>query len=749
MQKLTNAASPILVAVFLVVALLACTTTEAMPAPAAQPAPDSDFSTLEPPLSESPHPAMTAPAIASTPRDVGHITVLQPRIEGAMSDYEILDVETLMESGLHGFGASPAHIVVRGAPSFGSVRCEWHGLARTAAQRESALRLVLDLDDTDTIPSTEQARTTLTSYVALLAPEFRDAMQTNLDHIIDGGLLDESRILACYVDYKVSAYLVGAGPTTLTVAYDNLAKSRSYELYKKAHAAGRYGDATLQTPETYAATDAQVLDHFTTELTKDIVGRESVLLLVPMGAHSNIAVEVWQTIAQWDVQTRNGMQHAVRYGVDEHEPGHSQILANLESRISVASKTDAHAGKRITDASGLNKYYRDIGAYDDITPGDGLNATFIPDQPPPVTWDCSNGKAVPPALSNPGLLKDCETLLGLRDTLAGNVALNWHDQEYIGRWQGVYVYDQVSEYRVQEIALTGLGLSGTVPPELGNLDELGRLELQSNKLTGSVPAELGDLKDLGTLGLGNNALTGSIPAELGSLPRLSWLNLGNNGLTGEIPVTLVNLGRMENLILRNNQLTGGIPAGLENLTNLVHLRLDSNQLTGAIPSELGSSPRLRRMVLSGNRLTGQIPSTLGNIATLDQLWLDGNQLSGAIPSELGRLAKVTDLALTNNQLTGTIPPELGNMSLLRYLDLAGNSLTGSIPSQLGNLANLEGLRLQDNGLTGALPAELENLARLTGLYVGNNSLTGCIPAKLLAVAGNDLSTLELQTCPAP
>ena len=35
-------------------------------------------------------------------------------------------------------------------------------------------------------------------------------------------------------------------------------------------------------------------------------GRESVVFLAPLGAHSAIAIEAWQVIAQWDVQTGGG-----------------------------------------------------------------------------------------------------------------------------------------------------------------------------------------------------------------------------------------------------------------------------------------------------------------------------------------------------------------------------------------------------------------------------------------------------------
>ena len=37
---------------------------------------------------------------------------------------------------------------------------------------------------------------------------------------------------------------------------------------------------------------------------------------------------------------------------------------------------------RIANVSGLGQYYREIGAYGDITPDDGSTETFTPSQPP-------------------------------------------------------------------------------------------------------------------------------------------------------------------------------------------------------------------------------------------------------------------------------------------------------------------------------------------------------------------------------
>ena len=238
---------------------------------------------------------------------------------------------------------------------------------------------------------------------------------------------------------------------------------------------------------------------------------------------------------------------------------------------------------------------------------------------------CDNGTAVPNPANNPGLVEDCEVLLGLRDQLAGNASLNWDTGLVITKWQGISVPESLS--RVSALILVGLRLTGEIPAELGQLSQLYLLSFGGNQLTGEIPVELAQLSQLQGLELDSNQLTGVIPVQLGRLAQLQWLDLSHNHLTGPIPVEFGRLARLRwSLLLDRNQLTGEIPAELGQLSQLERLHLQHNQLTGPIPTELGLLSNLEQFSFRGNRLTGLIPQELRHLSdvyvrNLDAVWV--------------------------------------------------------------------------------------------------------------------------------
>ncbi|MYD08112.1 MAG: S8 family serine peptidase, partial [Acidimicrobiaceae bacterium] len=265
------------------------------------------------------------------------------------------------------------------------------------------------------------------------------------------------------------------------------------------------------------------------------------------------------------------------------------------------------------------------------------------------TVSCTNGTTVPDPANNPGLVRDCETLLSSRDQLRGSGNLNWSGDTPVTMWGGILLGG--SPRRVRELALGNNSLTGTIPAELGNLDGLEQLSIINNQLTGTIPAELGNLSNLRGLSLNNNQLTGTIPSQLGNLSNLRGLDLGNNQLTGTIPSWLGNRVNLVGLNLGNNRLTGTIPSQLGNLSNLQQLYLENNQLAGNLPHSLANLGALQSFDFYLNPgLCAQDDSTI-------QAWLDRvNRVRGpdcaptvrlsAAPSHLIEGAGATSVTVT-------------------------------------------------------------------------------------------------------
>ena len=603
--------------------------------------PDAPATQQEPTLTRALAPTSEPAPVQDrrAPRDVSRFDPFSAGSGAAYGHGEASSVEGVLEKGLHLMEASPVHVAVRGTAQADSVRCDWHGVARTAQQREEAIRFWLGKDDDEPLPSATEVEAEFMAYINRMDPRYQDSVAASFLPVARGGLSTEHLTLACFADYTIHEYLLGNGTSTLMVAYDDVGRARSYDLYSRSHAAGEFGAATstpLMSGAEYQKYLNQMVWDTESSLAEMVEGYEGVVFLAPMGAHNAIAVEVWQAVAQWDVQTDDdGTVNAVRYGASQYDPEYSQPLTELEERVETAAEEDEFAGERIESVEELDDYYEEIGAYDDITPDDDDTTTFRPDDPPPVPL-CANGTAIPDPGDNRPLVHDCEVLLDVKDMLAGTATLNWSADTAITEWNGITVSSAPS--RVTELDLNTRGLTGTIPAELGNLANLTYLNLSVNRLSGEIPSELGSLENLKYLTVATNQLKGKIPAELGSLANLTHLILNNNHLSGDIPGWLGRLTNLETLSLANNQLNGDIPAELAELANLTYLELSNNQLSRNIPAWLGRLTNLETLSLSSNQLSGDIPAWLGRLTHLETLGLAGNQLTGCIPLALESVA---------------------------------------------------------------------------------------------------------------
>ncbi|MEM9361889.1 MAG: DUF5018 domain-containing protein [Bacteroidota bacterium] len=187
--------------------------------------------------------------------------------------------------------------------------------------------------------------------------------------------------------------------------------------------------------------------------------------------------------------------------------------------------------------------------------------------------------------------EDRDILIAFYSANEGN-RLGWNlDAEDITVWKGVTLNP---DGRVLGIAFSSDKGIVDLPPQMGGLDSLERLDLRLNQLT-ALPNELGNLKNLRRLYLQSNNIT-NYPSAISGMTGLTQLSLFDNGMST-------------------------LPSSIGNLTNLEELTLAKNAFT-TLPSTIGNLKNLRKLVIDRNPSLTSLPTEMVSLASLKELFID-------------------------------------------------------------------------------------------------------------------------------
>lgn len=315
-----------------------------------------------------------------------------------------------------------------------------------------------------------------------------------------------------------------------------------------------------------------------------------------------------------------------------------------------------------------------------------------------------------------------------------------------------------SSFRVTELRLRSVGLSGLLDDAAPALSSLARLQVldasYNAALGGTLPSSLyRSLTELQDLRVAHTNVTLALPdPDAGETPAIMTLHVSYSGLAGTVPPALMRVATT--LELQKTGVSGPIPDVVNPTVRTFYASFTS--LNGTVPASfLGA---VHRAAFGRTQITGALPSVAND--DLQYLAADESDLRGPIPPTL-LSSQLQELYLSWTRVgEGTDLHDLpweGAVSLFS-VGLFDCGLGGHLPAEYP--PNIRELYLGDNpGLSGTLGRSL-SVKPVQYLYVQNTGISGTIPDDLntddtlleisLANLGDSFGgTIPAALCPDP
>ena len=287
--------------------------------------------------------------------------------------------------------------------------------------------------------------------------------------------------------------------------------------------------------------------------------------------------------------------------------------------------------------------------------------------------------------------------------------------------------------KIMTLSLSRNEFSGTIHSFYGSIPSLTYLYLDGNNLMGTIPSfdGSGSVSGQSILGDGHsgmqelwlqqNLLTGTIPPAIGEIQDLYNFYVDENKLTGVVPTSLcrsdINEDFFENIDIdpkrRNYCDSIACPAGKVSFEGVYPCEeckdMFFNPYLGRVDEcidlkeadiiqtfyDATSGEKWVNMEkdevwdIDGSFVCDLEGITCGNHGNIISINLKGRGLRGTIPEEIGYLRFLEVLDLSNNHISGFLPPDL-RWAPLRSLDVSGNRIKGIIPHTLCRKEGING-----------------------------------------------------------
>lgn len=213
------------------------------------------------------------------------------------------------------------------------------------------------------------------------------------------------------------------------------------------------------------------------------------------------------------------------------------------------------------------------------------------------------------------------------------------------------------------MSLYDTALSGTMPANLDEMLVLRGIFLSGVTVSGTIPALPANLNSLQL----QSPLSGSLPRDIGLLQDLSRLMITGTRLSGTLPITIGRWTNLEYMFVFNSFISGSLPSTIGKMSSLRILDLHNSRLV-ELANELWQCERLEVLDASHNLLRNlplQLPRSLTHV------YLDQNPLNlttERVSAALGSAPSVVSFAIAGTTVPITLawhefsPPQCSSIA---------------------------------------------------------------------------------------
>jgi len=139
----------------------------------------------------------------------------------------------------------------------------------------------------------------------------------------------------------------------------------------------------------------------------------------------------------------------------------------------------------------------------------------------------------------------------------------------------------------------------------------------------------GTMEDMELLKLSDTGISGTLPPKMGEMTDLVDFSMIGTSLSGTVPDSVPRMDRLRHIFLGKSGLSGTVSAALGHMTKLKTLSMHSSMISGTVPQTLTKLTRLSQLALFGNKLSGSIPIDFVKLKELDECAIAGTTTPGA------------------------------------------------------------------------------------------------------------------------